>query len=191
MKAGVLVLVVGPSGAGKDMLLAGAFEALAGDPRFRFVRRVITRPAETGGEAHEAVSEQDFATRAFALSWRAHGLAYGIPADIEQDIGRGRVVVTNVSRSVIAQAAERFPVRVIEVSAPATVLAARLAARGRENAGDIAERLARSVPMPPGVPVEPVLNNSSPAEGVGRFVAALSRAAGFGAPDKRADPRLR
>jgi ribose 1,5-bisphosphokinase len=190
MKAGLLVLVVGPSGAGKDTLLAGAREALAGDARFRFVRRVITRPAEAGGEAHEAVSEQEFATRVFALSWRAHGLAYGIPADIREDVARGLVVVVNVSRSVIARAVERFPVRVLEVSAPAAALAARLTARGREGAEDTAERLARSVPIPPGVPVEPVLNDASPAEGIGRFVVALNHAAESDARGKTADREL-
>src|SRR5271165_1721482 len=98
----MLVLVVGPSGAGKDTLLDAAQAALAGDPRFRFVRRVITRPAEAGGEAHEAVSEAEFTARAFALAWQAHGLRYGIPDDIAVDLAAGRVVVANVSRGVIA-----------------------------------------------------------------------------------------
>ncbi len=86
--SGMLVLVVGPSGAGKDTLLEAARQALADDPRFRFVRRVITRPAEAGGEAHEAVTETEFAARDFALQWQAHGLRYGIPADAIARRGR-------------------------------------------------------------------------------------------------------
>ncbi len=184
----LLVLVVGPSGAGKDTLLDGARRALAQDERFRFVRRVITRPADAGGEAHEAVTEAEFAARSFALQWQAHGLRYGIPAEclgaasigaasIGADLGGPAVVVANVSRTVIADAAARFAVRVIEITAAPDVLAARLAARGREAAADVASRLSRSVALPDGVGVETVMNDGSPDEGVARFVAALSRAA--------------
>src|SRR6202040_1175469 len=109
----MLVLVVGPSGAGKDTLLDAARQALADDPRFRCGRRVITRTAQAGGEAHESVPDAEFATRDFALSWQAHGLRYGIPADIAADLQSGRVVVANISRGIITQAARRFPVRVI------------------------------------------------------------------------------
>jgi phosphonate metabolism protein PhnN/1,5-bisphosphokinase (PRPP-forming) len=173
----MLVLVVGPSGAGKDTLLDAARAALTDDPRFRFVRRVITRPTEAGGEAHEAVTDAEFTTRAFALAWQAHGLRYGISDDIAIDLAQGRVVVANVSRGVIVQAAGRFPVRVIEITAPPEVLAARLATRGRENAADVAARLARTVPLPDDVPTETVLNDATVEAGTARFLAALNRAA--------------
>jgi ribose 1,5-bisphosphokinase len=170
----MLVLVVGPSGAGKDTLLEAARQTLADDPRFRFVRRVITRPADAGGEAHEPATAEEFAARDFALQWQAHGLSYGIPADaIEEDA----VVVANVSRTVIADAARRFPTRVIEVTAPSDVLAARLAARARETAADVAARVSRRVALPDHVHVETVVNDASLAEGVARFLAALTRAA--------------
>src|ERR1700753_2364228 len=110
----MLILVVGPSGAGKDTVLGLARRTLAGDRRFRFVRRVITRPESAGGEDHEPVSEVEFARRGFALQWQAHGLHYGIPLDIVDDLARGIVVVANVSRAIVAAAADRFTVRVIE-----------------------------------------------------------------------------
>ena len=172
----MLVLVVGPSGAGKDTLLDAARGALAGDPTVRFVRRVITRAAQAGGEDHEAVSDAEFSARDFALHWAAHGLRYGIPADIAEDLGRGLTVVANVSRTVVAQAARRFPVRVIEVTAPPELLAARLAVRGREGKADAAERLSRSVTLVAGVPVETVFNDGTPEVGAERFLAALRRA---------------
>lgn len=177
----MLILVVGPSGAGKDTLLDAARLRLAGDPHFHFVRRAITRPANAGGEAHEALTPEQFASRqaaaGFTLTWQAHGLSYGIPAGIALHLAVGRVVIANVSRAVIGAAAERFPTLVIEITAPAAILAARLGLRGREQAADIAARLARDVAIPPGVAVERVLNDTTAEEGVARFLAALSRGA--------------
>ena len=168
----MLVLVVGPSGAGKDSLLKAARGLFRDDARISFARRVITRPPDPDGEDHEPVAPEAFAARDFALSWSAHGLRYGIPASA-LDVS---VVVANVSRGVIGEAASRYDVRVIEVTAPPEILAARLAARGRESAGDIAQRLARTVVMPAGVVVEMVWNDGTLAEGTERFVAALRRA---------------
>ena len=80
----MLVLVVGPSGAGKDTLINAAREALAGDRRFAFPRRVVTRPAVAALEDHDSVTRAEFALQeangAYALSWEAHGLHYGLPA---------------------------------------------------------------------------------------------------------------
>jgi ribose 1,5-bisphosphokinase len=173
----MLILVVGPSGAGKDTLLDASHVALRADTRFRFVRRVITRPVDAGGEAHEAVTPAEFAARRFALRWHAHGIDYGIPDDIDADLRDGRIVVASVSRSVVAEAASRYEVRVIAVSASVDVLAARLLARGREDAADIARRLARDVPLPGGVGTETVVNDGTLEEGAARFLSALNRAA--------------
>jgi ribose 1,5-bisphosphokinase len=175
----MLVLVVGPSGAGKDTLLDAARARLAGDDRFLFVRRAITRPADAGGEAHEALTSAEFAERrsGFALSWQAHGLSYGISAAIEGELAKGRVVIANVSRSVIQEAATRFPACVIEITAPPEILAARLGQRGREDQADIASRLTRSVTLPANVPTESVMNDATPEQGIARFLAALNRAA--------------
>ena len=172
----MLFLVVGPSGAGKDTLIDGARAALAGDPGFRFVRRVITRPSGPG-EDHEPVDAAEFARRrdagGFALHWQAHRLDYGIPADIAPDLAAGRAVVANVSRQVIAQAAGRYPVVVLEISAAPDVLARRLAGRGRETPAQIADRLTRGVALPDGVPVRRVVNDDTPAQGVAAVVAIL------------------
>jgi ribose 1,5-bisphosphokinase len=182
---GLLILVVGPSGAGKDTLLNGVREALGEHSGIRFVRRVITRPGDMGEEDHESVTEQEFELREqagdFALSWRAHGLRYGIPADISFDLAKGRVVVANVSRAVVAEAAEQFPVSVIEVTAPARVRAARLAKRGREAADDVARRLSRAIELPLPVHRQTVGNDGTRDAGVAKLMAAIREAAGLDA----------
>lgn len=178
----MLILIVGPSGAGKDTLLNGVRETLGEHAPVRFVRRVITRPGDMGEESHESVSEQAFHTRQeagdFALTWRAHGLHYGIPADIGLDLAQGRIVIANVSRAVVAEAAERFPVAVIEIGAPADTLARRLAARGREDAVDVARRLSRAIELPLPVERERVINDGTPAQGVRKLLAAIRTVSG-------------
>jgi ribose 1,5-bisphosphokinase len=144
---GRLVLVVGPSGAGKDTLIDRASAALRADASVVFPRRVITRAAS--GEQHDTMDAEGFESAAragaFALTWEAHGLRYGIPASIDPDIRAGRSVVCNVSRAIIGEARERYAeVLVVLVTAPPDVLAARLAARGRDSDGDLARRLTRS-----------------------------------------------
>lgn len=146
---GAVALVVGPSGAGKDALISGAKARLAGDPTFSFPRRVITRPPHDA-EAHIPMAAATFAAAerdgAFALSWDAHGVRYGIPAAVDDDVRSGRVVVVNVSRTILASARERYlRTCVILVDCPAPILAERLAARGRERADEILGRLQRTV----------------------------------------------
>lgn len=166
------IAVVGPSGAGKDTLMALA-SAL---PGIRSARRVITRPADAGGEEFTGVSEAEFAARAtageFVLHWRAHGLGYGIP--VSELAGEG-VVLLNLSRAVLAEAGRVLPgLPVIEVTAPPGVLAARLAARGRESGADQAARLSRAGhALPEGLALRRVINDSTLEEGLARFLAAL------------------
>lgn len=177
----MLVAVVGPSGAGKDTLMGLARARLAGDARFVFAQRAITRPAGAGGEDHRALDDAGFAAEraagGFALWWEAHSLSYGIPRAIEHDLAERRVVVANLSRGVLAAAASRYRLRVLVITAPVAVLAARLAARGREDAADIAARLAREATLPAGLDVATVMNDAAPEEGAARVIAALSRAA--------------
>lgn len=150
---GRLVLVVGPSGAGKDSVLRFAMSRLSGDSRFSFPKRVITRAIDAASEDHESVDWQgfdDLVNRgAFALMWEAHGLKYGARRTIEDDLAKGSIVAVNVSRTIIAETAKRYPVVVVEILADPDVLAARIAARGREDQHLVAGRISRRVPASP------------------------------------------
>jgi len=180
---GALILTVGPSGAGKDTLLEGAAAALEPTGRFHFTRRAITRPADAGGEDHIPMTEADFkaaeAAGEFLLSWRAHGLCYGIPRAPAAELREtGRAIVANVSRGVIDEARGRLqPVSVVQVTASPETLAARLAARGRETAADIEARLARADAIDiSGRDVATVWNDGNVDEGVAAMTAALETA---------------
>jgi ribose 1,5-bisphosphokinase len=145
---GRLVLVVGPSGAGKDTLITRARAACRDDATVVFPRRVVTRPASQF-EDNELMEPQAFvqaaARGAFAFWWSAHGHNYGIPLAIDFDIEAGRTVVCNVSRTVVGAVRQRYAhVVAVLVTAPREILAARLAARERASDGSIEQRVERS-----------------------------------------------
>ncbi len=176
MERGTLHLVVGPSGAGKDTLIAAVHQAR---PEILVPTRAVTRPSGRGEEV-ETLNPDEFARRAraggFALHWEAHGLSYGIPAEVEAALAAGTDVVVNVSRSVIAEARARFrPLRIIVVTAKPETLARRLAGRGRESAAEIEARLARaSYAMPEGQDVAVISNDGPLAASVATFLDLLS-----------------
>ena len=146
--AGRLIYLIGPSGSGKDSLLDAARPQLA-ERGCRIVRRVITRSAEAVGEAAHGVSAEQFAVMrtegAFALSWQANGLSYGIPREIDDWLAAGDDVLVNGSRAHLALAHARYPqMLVLLLTVDQGVLRQRLIARGRELPADIEERLARN-----------------------------------------------
>lgn len=146
VKPGRLWYVIGPSGAGKDSLLAYARARLP-EGKQVFAHRYITRPAEAGGENHVALSENEFLQReragCFILAWERNGLHYGIGIEIRMWLDCGLDVVVNGSRAVLPRAQALFPTLIpIWITAPSQVLARRLAQRGRESREEILARLA-------------------------------------------------
>lgn len=187
LRSGCFVAVVGPSGAGKDTLLDHARRALAEEPDIHFVRRVVTRAPVPGNEDHATLSEAAFAAAeaggAFAISWRAHGLSYGLPVEIDRHMAAGMAVVGNLSRAAVPLLQQRFAnVVVALVTADPEILADRLAGRGRETREEILARLSRLSGEAGRVPraIE-IANNGKPDEAgrqlVGLIRRALARAA--------------
>jgi ribose 1,5-bisphosphokinase len=179
IERGTLALIVGPSGVGKDSLIAHARIMLGDDSLFCFPSRVITRPAAGGVENHVALSAREFDTAeahgAFLLSWRAHDTAYGIPKSVVEALECNCIVVANVSRTVIAAAEARVrSTFVISVSASRELLQHRLATRGREPSVGIEQRLERALSLPPTrAPIIEVDNSGSLEVAARRFIDVL------------------
>ena len=175
---GRLVVVAGPSGAGKDTLLRFARSLLRGEPNIVFPRRVVTREP-SADEDHEALSSADFAAAVaaggFAFWWDAHGLNYALGAAVDDDIRAGRTVVCNVSRAVISELRCRYAnLSVVLVTAPADVLAARLAVRGRATDGAIGMRLARIARAQSDLAPDVVIENvGDPQDGAEKLIAVI------------------
>ncbi len=180
VRSGLFFLVVGPSGVGKDTLLDGARVILGTSGRYVFARRVITRPADAGGEQHEAASEGDFTAREqagdFLITWGAHGLRYGLPIGLLDALRSGRHVIANGSRATIGEIAKRVPrLVVVSIRADRTLLEKRIAARGRESGDAVAARLNRRIgdALPEDVEVLHVENDGTIEEGVQKLVSTL------------------
>ena len=162
---GRLILVVGPSGAGKDTLLGLVKAACADDPNIVFPRRVITRQA-SASEENEEVSLDAFrdglARGEYAMHWEAHGHCYALPRGIDDELRAGRTLIANVSRTVIGPVRREYAdVVVISITAPPQVLAERLAARARSSDGKIEHRLGRTVDETSSRPDATIVNTGS------------------------------
>jgi len=137
-----IVLIVGPSGVGKDTLLKEAKKILDGN--FNFLNRYITRkPCKSEDNfyldeyAFEILKHNSF----FVSTWNAHGNYYGIA---KKSIKNG-INIISISRSKVKDF-EKFydDVYTINISVSKENLRKRLETRGRESKEDIEKRLDRS-----------------------------------------------
>jgi len=190
---GTLVYVMGPSGSGKDSLMAYARRkmntayaltwnastyARQGLRPVMFIRRHITRPASAGGERHTPLTREAFQSRRkqgqFAMAWESHGLCYGIDRELDVHLAEGVVAVVNGSREYLPEAMKKYPELVpVLISVVPEVLRERLAKRGRESSTGIGERLLRATMPMPEVPGIIRLDNSDALEKAGDVFAGL------------------
>ncbi|AUD06129.1 phosphonate metabolism protein/1,5-bisphosphokinase (PRPP-forming) PhnN [Spirosoma pollinicola] len=179
MSQTTLFCLIGPSGAGKDALLAYAREHLTGSENIVFSHRYITRPSQEEGENHIALTQAEFDQRQqlglFALSWQSHQFAYGIGVEIDAWLQAGAHVVINGSREYLPQASQRYPqMRVILLEVNSDAIRQRLVERGRETAQEIDARIAHNQQLPPVEhPHLYVLNNDSSLAEAGVKLMAL------------------
>jgi ribose 1,5-bisphosphokinase len=144
-----LFYVIGASGAGKDTLINYARTQIQGSENVIFAHRYITRPPFAGNENHICLGKEEFQQRIkanlFALHWESHGNFYGIGHEINGWMENGFNVVVNGSRLYLPVAREIYPdMTVILVVASREVINQRLANRGREDAGQVEKRIART-----------------------------------------------
>lgn len=178
---GILVCVIGPAGSGKNAIIDGARLRLGEDGRFVFPRRFITRPPEAGGENHVAITPERFLSLceagALSLTWERLGVAYGLPAGIEDDIRRGALVVVKIPAIMVPEAKRRFPrVLVLEITAGIATLSRRLMERGHEGNAHLQMRLGGIPDSAIGIHAT-ILNDGDGEQAVTAFVAALKRGA--------------
>jgi len=184
MARGQLVYIVGPSGAGKDAVIACAREALAEDGEIVFAQRYITRPASAGHENHIALSFGEFGERVwrgcFALWWRSHGLEYGIGIEIDHWLATGFTVVVNGSRAYLPTARQRYPnLQTVIVTTSPRLIEQRLRSRARDTSEEIAERLGRNAALDDCIDGAFVIDNSdtlpTAAHALGAFILESRR----------------
>ena len=159
---GRLVLVVGPSGAGKDTLIGLARAACAGDGTIFFPRRVVTREPSSF-EDNEQVSLEAFlqaqARGEFAVHWEAHNHCYALRRAMDDQLRAGHAVVANVSRTIVeAMRRTYLDVVVVSITAPPEILGQRLAGRARGSDGQVADRLNRAIDDAVAVPDVTIMN---------------------------------
>ena len=90
---------------------------------------------------------------------------------------QGRSVIANVSRTVLGELVDRFAAAcIVHITAAPEIIGTRLAARGREDTADIANRRARETPrFPSGAKVIAIVNDADPELGIAKFVELLRR----------------
>jgi ribose 1,5-bisphosphokinase len=173
--------VVGPSGAGKDTLIALARAACAADDSVVFPRRVVTREPSSF-EDNEPLSLEAFrqaqALGEFAMHWEAHGHCYALRRAIGDEIGAGRTVVANVSRMVVAAMRRTYAdVVVVSIMAPPEILSQRLAARTRGGDGLVTDRLRRTVDAAAATPDVTIMNVGSAEDHARELLRAIKEVA--------------
>jgi guanylate kinase len=148
MAAAPVIVVTGPSGAGKGTLIQAL---LARVPELELAVSATTRLRRAGeqdGREYYFLSDADFARRVAAGEFLEHvtyvsGQRYGtLRSEVERVSAEGKVCVLELETEGALNVKEELESAVtIFVTAPITELERRLRERATESAGEIGERL--------------------------------------------------
>jgi guanylate kinase len=146
-RRGILVVVSGPSGVGKDTVLQRVFEL---DPSLTYSVSYTTRPPRPGevdGVDYHFVDDAEFDRLVAAgefLEWaNVHTHRYGTSRTlVEQSLAAGKDVVLNVDVQGGASVRRQIPDALLIFIAPPSVeeLARRRAERGTEDPAELERR---------------------------------------------------
>lgn len=173
-KGGTLFLLIGNSGSGKDSLIQWVLNAWPPKKTPPHIPiRIITRPPSPETEGFESISEEKFHQMAeedaFSLQWKSYGNYYGVTKEIESELAKGRSVLVNVSRQIVEETRTRFPkVKIIFVQVPLPISEARVRSRGREEGGDLEERIDRARENPEFSTADYLIDNSGSIDIAGK-----------------------
>jgi ribose 1,5-bisphosphokinase len=162
---GILFLVVGNSGSGKDSIISGITEKYPSNLKQIYApKRYITRPPSKF-EDNISVSTQEFVEMdnegKFVLKWHIYGLDYGISKGIDDYLKDGHPVIVNVSRTVVQDAREKYEnVKVVFIEVPFEISYQRIKDRKRESEVLLKERIERARKNPKFQEADLVVDNS-------------------------------
>ncbi len=146
---GILILVVGNSGSGKDSIIKGVVEKFPRNKMtIRLAQRYITRPPSEF-EGNISISPNEFKEmeekNLFALNWHIYGLNYGVPIKIDKWLENGDIVLVNVSRTIVEETRKIYKnIKVVFIEVPFEISLKRLKERGRENKQQLNMRIERA-----------------------------------------------
>ena len=146
---GLLILIVGNSGSGKDSIMRGVLERYPSDLKTLYLtQRYITRPY-SDTEDFIAIKPEDFKKLSlqgeFVLEWHIYGLDYGVPIEIDEWLEKGHPVLVNVSRKIIKKARRMYQkMLVVFIDVPFEITLKRVKERGRESGARLEERILRA-----------------------------------------------
>lgn len=146
---GILFLIVGNSGSGKDSIISGVISKYSSNLQQIYApKRYITRPPSKF-EKNISITPEEFKKMEingkFALKWNIYGLNYGILIEIENFLNKGHPVIINVSRTIVKQAREMYKnVKVIFIEVPFEITLQRIKDRKRETEDLLKERIERA-----------------------------------------------
>ena len=146
---GLLVLVVGNSGSGKDSIMKGVKERFPSELKSLYLtQRFITRPS-SDTEDNISITPEEFKKMSlqggFGLEWHIYGLDYGVPIEIDDWMKNGHLVLVNVSRSIVKKARDIYQnILVVFIEVPFEITLKRIKERARESGERLEERIQRA-----------------------------------------------